>query len=98
MGGFGGHYSEINQRKISPVGYHLYIKSKKYNKSVDITKKKQTHGYREQTSGYQWGEEGAIQGWGWEAQTFEWKIDYVYFYFKLIPTDYLQRLLPLNGI
>ena len=30
--------------------------SKKYNKLVNITKKKQTHRYREQTSGYQWGE------------------------------------------
>ena len=29
---------------------------KKYNKLVNITKKKQTHRYREQTSGYQWGE------------------------------------------
>ena len=31
---------------------------KKYNKLVTITKKKQTHIYREQTSGYQWGEGG----------------------------------------
>ena len=30
--------------------------SKKYNKLVNITKKKQTHRYREQTSSYQWGE------------------------------------------
>ena len=30
--------------------------SKKYNKLINITKKKQTHRYREQTSGYQWGE------------------------------------------
>ena len=29
---------------------------KKYNKPVNITKEKQTHRYREQTSGYQWGE------------------------------------------
>ena len=29
--------------------------SKIYNKLVNITKKKQTHRYREQTSGYQWG-------------------------------------------
>ena len=26
---------------------------KKYNKLVNITEKKQTHGYREQTGGYQ---------------------------------------------
>ena len=31
------------------------IPSKKYNKLVNITKKKQTHRFREQTSGYQWG-------------------------------------------
>ena len=29
---------------------------KKYNKPVNITKEKQTHRYREQTNGYQWGE------------------------------------------
>ena len=32
------------------------MESKNYNKVVNITKKKQTHRYREQTSGYQWGE------------------------------------------
>ena len=32
------------------------MESKKYNKLVNITKKKQTHRHREQTSGYQWGE------------------------------------------
>ena len=32
-----------------------YVESKKYNKLVNITKKKQSHRYREQTSGYQWG-------------------------------------------
>ena len=34
----------------------LIVESKKYNKLVNITKKKLTHRYREQTSGYQWGE------------------------------------------
>ena len=29
---------------------------KKCNKPVNKTEKKQTHRYREQTSGYQWGE------------------------------------------
>ena len=29
---------------------------KKYNQLVNITKKKQTHRYREETSDYQWGE------------------------------------------
>ena len=32
------------------------MESKKYNKLVNITKRKQTHRYREQISGYQWGE------------------------------------------
>ena len=32
------------------------MESKKYNKLVKITKKKQSHRYRAQTSGYQWGE------------------------------------------
>ena len=32
------------------------MESKNYNKLVSITKKKQTHKYREQTSGYQRGE------------------------------------------
>ena len=31
------------------------VESKKYNILVSITKKEQTHRYREQTSGYQWG-------------------------------------------
>ena len=44
--------SEISQRKKINVRYHLYMKSKKYNKFVNIAKKKQTHTYRGQTSGY----------------------------------------------
>ena len=32
------------------------MESKKYNKLVNITKKKQTQRYRKQTSGYQWGD------------------------------------------
>ena len=44
------------QRKTNTVRYLLYIESKKYNKLVNITKKKQIHRYREQTSGYQWGQ------------------------------------------
>ena len=35
---------------------HLHVESKKYNKLMNLTKKKQTHKYREQTSGYQRGE------------------------------------------
>ena len=44
--------SEISHRKTNIV-YHLYVGSKKSNKLVNITKKQQTHTYREQTSGYQ---------------------------------------------
>ena len=36
------------------------MESKNYNKLVNITKKKQTHRYREQTSGYQWGGGGGV--------------------------------------
>ena len=32
-----------------------YVELKKYDKLVNKTKKKQTHRYREQTSGCQWG-------------------------------------------
>ena len=38
---------------------------KKYNKVVNITKKEQTYGYREQTVSYQWGErspQGQLRG------------------------------------
>ena len=37
----------------------LLCGSKKYNKLVTKTKKKQTHRYRKQTGGYQWGESRA---------------------------------------
>ena len=47
--------SEVTQRKTNIVWYHLYVESKQYNKLVNITKKKQTPRYREQTSGYQLG-------------------------------------------
>ena len=51
--------SEISQTEKDKycISYHLHAESKKYNKVVNITKKKQTHRYREPTSGYQWGEE-----------------------------------------
>ena len=49
------------QRETNTVWYHLYVESKKYNKLVNIAKKKQTHRYREQTSGYQWGEVGGAK-------------------------------------
>ena len=43
--------NEISQTKRNTVWYHLYVESK-HNKLVTITKEKQTHRYREQTSGY----------------------------------------------
>ena len=52
-----GYYAEISQTEEDRyVWYHLYVESKKYNKLVNITKKKQTHRHGEQTSGYQWRE------------------------------------------
>ena len=48
--------SEISQTKTNTVWYRLYVESKKYNKLVNIMRKKQTHRYEEQTSGYQRGE------------------------------------------
>ena len=38
------------------------LRMKKYNKLVNITQKKQTHRYREQTSGYQRPRGGTMQG------------------------------------
>ena len=53
--------SEVSQRKTNAVQYHLYVEAEEYIKLMNTTKKKQTHRYRDQTSGYQWG--GAIQWW-----------------------------------
>ena len=39
----------ISQRNKNTVWYHLYVESRKYNKLVNITKKKQTQRYREKT-------------------------------------------------
>ena len=53
----GGHYAKWNEsERERQILYHLYVESEKQNKLVNITKKKQTHIYREQTSGYQCGE------------------------------------------
>ena len=49
------------------------MESQKYNKLVDVTKRKHTH--REQTSGYQWREgkeKGQCSG-GGKAQTIQYK-------------------------
>ena len=42
---------EISQMGKNTV-YHLNVKSKKYNKVVNITKIMQAHRYREQSRGY----------------------------------------------
>ena len=48
--------SEIRQtEKDKYCMISLICGIKQYNKLVNITKKKQTHRYREQASGYQWG-------------------------------------------
>ena len=58
---------QVRHRKTNTIWYLLYMETKKYKKLVNITKKKQTHRYSEQTSGYQWGE------WRGEAQYVESK-------------------------
>ena len=55
------------------------MEPKKYNKLVTITKKKQIHNSKEQTSGYQWGEgrgSGKIGVGDQEVQTLRYKINY----------------------
>ena len=59
--------------------YHLYVDSKRYNKQVNITEKKQIHRYAEQTRHYLWGEGrwgDEIGGGDWEMQTIMYKISY----------------------
>ena len=61
--GLGGPYAKWNmsrQRKTNAICCCLYVKSKKYNKLVNTTKKKQNHRFREHISGYQWCGWGAI--------------------------------------
>ena len=38
--------SGISQGKKNTAYYHVFMPSKKYNKPVNVTKKKQTHRYR----------------------------------------------------
>ena len=61
--------SEISQRKTNSVGHHLYVESKKYNKPVNITKKKETHGEKGRTSGYHSGGRGDTGVREWKAPT-----------------------------
>ena len=67
--------SEICQRKTNTIWYHLYVEYKKYNKQVNITKKKQALRYREQTSGYQCWRDNTRVG-EWEVQTIGCKTGY----------------------
>ena len=55
---------EIRRKKTNTVQCYWYVEFKNYNKFVNITQKRQTHRYREQTGGYQGGGErgGAIEG------------------------------------
>ena len=71
--------SEISQRKTNTAWYHLHVESKKYNKLVNITIKKPTNRYREQTCAYQWEDRGG-RGNIWvgelEVQTIRYQISY----------------------
>ena len=72
--------SEIRQtEEENTVCYHLYMDSKKYNKLVNIIKKKHTYRYREPTRGYQWGEEreeGQDRGRGVRGTAIRYEIRY----------------------
>jgi len=46
--------SEMSDRERHMLWYYLHVKSKKYNKLVNATKKKQTPWYTEQRSSSQW--------------------------------------------
>ena len=46
--------NEANQRNMDTIYFHFYVEPKK---QMNKTKEKQTHTYREQISGYHWGEE-----------------------------------------
>ena len=68
--------SELNQTETEKYYMISLYGSKKYNKLVN-TVKEETHRYREQTSGYHWGEErGKGHYRGLRVQTFWYKISY----------------------
>ena len=61
MDGLGEYYARWNKSDREKQILHdiTYVESKKHDKLVNIIKKKQTHRYREQTSGQQcWEQEG----------------------------------------
>ena len=81
MDGLGGHYAKWNKsdRERHAAWYHLHVESKKYNKLVNKTKKKQTHRYWEPTSCYRGEREGGRGNVGVgesEAQAIRCKISY----------------------
>ena len=56
---------EISQRKTNTACYHLYVESRIQSKQMNMANQKQTHGSREQTGGFHWGEgRGGGAGWG----------------------------------
>ena len=85
--------SEINQRETNTVFYHLYVESKKLDKW-----QKQTHRYREQTSGYHQAEkreEGQDRDKGLEAQNTMYKINRLHGYI-VQHREYSQYFIALN--
>ena len=66
---------------------------------MNATKKKQTHRYREQTSGYQWGEGRGRCKIGvrdYEVQTIMYKINKLQG--CIVHTGTIARILTINGI
>ena len=61
---FRGCYAKWNvrQRNKNTVWSNLFVESKKIQQTSDYNKKKQTHMYREQPSGYRWGEGRELKG------------------------------------
>ena len=72
------------------------MESKKYNKLENITKKKQTHRYREQTSGYQCRGKGIIRVREWEVQTIGCKIGYKNVLYNMGTID--NVVITVNGV
>ena len=57
---------EVIQKKTNTVMLSLICRIWKIKQTCDCNRNKPTHRYREQTSGYQWGEgrRGAVERWG----------------------------------
>ena len=75
-GGYGAKWSQAEKDKYCMISLTCEI-LKKYNKLVDVTKKKQTHRNKKQISVYQWGEqrgEGQHGARGLKVQTTRYQI------------------------